>query len=105
MGALNSFCTDNTVANFSKYLIFCTIPCNLLLWGCDSWEILEATLDKLEVFLHINVRKILNITITMVIDKKIINQSLRELFFNIPTIRNQLAKQQLTFIGKVVSNS
>ena len=45
------------------------------------------------------------ITITMVIDEKITNQSLRKQFFDIPTIRNQLEKQQLTFIGKVVRNS
>ena len=31
MVALNSFWVDNTVDNFSKYLIFCAIPCNLLL--------------------------------------------------------------------------
>ena len=41
----------------------------------------------------------------MVIDKKITNKYLRKQFFNIPTIRNQLAKRQLTFIGKVVRNS
>ena len=68
MGYLNSFWVDNTVNNFSKYLIFCAFPYNLILWGCKSWEIREATLKKLEVFLHINVRKILKITITMVID-------------------------------------
>ena len=41
----------------------------------------------------------------MVIDEKITNQSLRKWFFNIPIIRNQLAKRKLTFIGKVVRNS
>ena len=41
----------------------------------------------------------------MVIDRKITNQSVRKRFFNIPTIRYQLAKQQLTFIGKLVRNS
>ena len=41
----------------------------------------------------------------MVIDEKITNQSVRKRFFNIPTIRYQLAKQQLTFIGKVVNKS
>ena len=56
----------------------------------------------MEVFLHINVRKILKITIIMVIDERITNQSLQKRFFNIPTIWNQLAKQKLTFIGKVV---
>ena len=38
-------------------------------------------------------------------DEKTTKQSLRKRFSNIPTIRNQLAKQQLTFIGKVVRNS
>ena len=41
----------------------------------------------------------------MVIDKKITNESVRKRFFSIPTIWYQLAKQQLTFIGKVVRNS
>ena len=105
MGALNIFWINNTVENLSKYLIFCAIPCNLLLWRCESWAIREATLKKLEVFLHRNVRKILKITITMVMDEKITFQSLRKQFFNIPTIRNQIAKRQLTFIGEVVRNS
>ena len=62
-------------------------------------------MQKLEVFLHINVRKILKITITEVIEDRITNDSLRVRFFNIPSIRNQIAKRQLTFIGKVVRNS
>ena len=37
IGYLNNFWTNNTVDNISKYLIFCAIPCNLLLWGCESW--------------------------------------------------------------------
>ena len=41
----------------------------------------------------------------MVIDEKIRNESVRKRFFNIPTIRYQLAKQQLTFFGKVVRKS
>ena len=41
----------------------------------------------------------------MVIDEKITNQSVRKRFFNIPTIRHQIVKRQLTFIGKVVRNS
>ena len=39
MGDLNNFWTNSTVDNLSKYLIFCAIPCNLLLWGCESWTI------------------------------------------------------------------
>ena len=91
---LNIFWVDNTVNSFSKYLFFCAIPCNLLLWGCESWEIGEATLKNLEVFIHRNVRKILKITITTAIEEKITNQSVKKRLFNIPTIRYQLAKQQ-----------
>ena len=40
----------------------------------------------------------------MVIDGKITNKSVQKQFFNIPTIRYQLAKRQLTFIGKVIRN-
>ena len=50
-------------------------------------------------------KKKLKITITMVIDEQITNESVRKRFFNIPTIWYQLAKRQLTFIGKVVRNS
>ena len=31
MGALKKFWADDTIDNFSKHLIFCAIPCNLLL--------------------------------------------------------------------------
>ena len=104
MGYLNHFWFDRAVDDYSKYLIFRAIPCNLLLWGCESWALREGTLRKLEVFLHRNIRKILGITITQVIDKRITNGSVRTRFFNIPTIRNKIAQRQLTFIGKVVRN-
>ena len=42
---------------------------------------------------------------TEVKEKRIINAEVRERFFNIPTIQNQIEKRQLTFIGKVVLNS
>ena len=105
MGALNHFWADPAVDDFGKYLIFRAIPCNLLLWGCESWAIREATMKKLEVLLHRNIRKILKIDIARVIDERITNISIRERFFDIPTIRNQIAQQQLNFIGKVVRNS
>ena len=99
MGALNHIWDDPAVDNFSKYLIFRAIPCNLLLWGCEIWAIREATMKRLEVFLHRNIRKIIKIYIAQVIEERITNISIRERFFDIPTIRNQIAHQQLTFIG------
>ena len=48
--------------------------------------------------------KNLGITITQMIDERIMNESIQTQFFDIPTIRNQIAQRQLTFIGKVVRN-
>ena len=104
MGELNNFWADPAVENFGKCLIFRAIPCNLLLWGCESWASSEATMKKLEVFLHRNIRKILKMDIAKVIEERITNISIRERFFDIPTIRNQIAHRQLTFIVKVVRN-
>ena len=64
MGALNHFWSDRAVDDYIKYPIFHAIPCNLVLWGCKSWALCKATLAKLEVFFHRNIRKILGITIT-----------------------------------------
>ena len=105
MDALNYFWNNNAINDYSNCLIFCAIPCNLLLWGCESWALREATLQKLEAFMHRNVRKILKITTTQIIEDRITNDSLRMRFFNIPSIRNQIAKRQLAFIGKVVRNT
>ena len=42
---------------------------------------------------------------TEVKEERIRNAEVRERFFNIPTIQNQIEKRQLAFIGKVVRNS
>ena len=104
MGALNHFRADPAVDKFSKYLIFRDIPCNLLLWGSKSRAIRKAKMKKLEVLLYRNIQKILIIDIARVIDEQITNISICEQFFDIPTICNQTAQRQLTFIGKVVCN-
>ena len=88
----------------SKYLIFTAIPCNLLIGGSESWDLLTSLLSKLEVFLHRSVRRILVIKMTEVKEERIRNAEVTERFFNTPNIQNQIAKRQLTFIGKVVRN-
>ena len=56
MRAMSDFGDDNHVDVYSKYLIFHAIPCNFLLWGCESWALRQTLLDALEVFLHRSVR-------------------------------------------------
>ena len=57
-------------------------------------------MDGLEVFLHQNVRRILQIKVRHGIEHQIKNEHVHKMFFNIPTIRNQIAFRQLTYIGK-----
>ena len=39
MGPLQHFWQDPSIDTHSKYLIFCAIPVNLLLLGCESWAL------------------------------------------------------------------
>ena len=64
MGALSKLWADASVENRSKYLIFPDIPTNLLLWGCEIWELQISLLKKLEVFLHRIIRRILDISMS-----------------------------------------
>ena len=105
MGGLSSYWNDKSVDLKSKYLIFMKIPCNLLLWGSESWALRTSLLSKLEIFLHRSVRRILGTRMTEVKEERIRNAEVRERFFNIPNVKNQIAKRQLAFIGKVVRNS
>ena len=104
MGALNPFWSNPAVDLKSKYLIFCAIPTNLLLWGCESWSLRKDLLRKLEVFFHRSIRRILGIRILQVKEERITNESVRTRFMQIPSLADQLAKRQLTFLGRIVRN-
>ena len=105
MGALTNFWENKSIDLHSKYLIFLAIPTNLLLWGCESWALRTTLRKKLDVFLHRSARRIMGVSMAEVRDKKITNEEIRKRFFNIPPIASQIAKRQLTFIGKAVRNS
>ena len=101
MGAISKIWKDDHVDLYSKYLLFRAIPCNLLLWGCESWYLRKTLLESLEVFLHRGIRRILRIKMSQVIGRHIKNASIREKFYNIPTIKNQIAFRQLTYLDKI----
>ena len=101
MGAISKIWKDDHVDLYSKYLLFRSVPCNLLLWGCESWALRKTLLDSLEVFLHRGIRRILRIRKSQVIDRHIKNASIREKFYNIPTIKNQIAFRHLTYLGNI----
>ena len=91
MGALDKFCTYASVDNHSKYLIFLVIHINLLLWGCESWALWTSLLEKLEVFLHRSIQRILGISMTKVKDKHLTNEIVRRKLFGILNIEEQIA--------------
>ena len=101
MGAMSKIWDDKHVDFYSKYLLFQAIPCNLLMWGCKSWALRKTLLESLEVFLHRGIRRILRIKMCQVIDRHIKNASIREKFYNLPTIKNQIVFRQLTYMDKI----
>jgi hypothetical protein len=59
MGALKNAWNSPHFNIWRKYLLFCAIPMNLLLWGCETWSMRKSLSNKLEVFLHQNIRGIM----------------------------------------------
>ena len=102
MGALKKVWDNPHLDTYSKYLLFRAIPMNLLLWGCETWSLREVLLKKLEVFLHRNIRRILAISMTRVQEERIRNEHVRDMFYDIPRVRNMIAARQMDFIGKVI---
>jgi hypothetical protein len=82
---------------YNKYLLFWAIPMNLLLWGCNTWSLRQSLLDKLEVFLHQSVQRILQISMTRVKDEGLRDCRVREMFYGIPCIQNMIAARQMDF--------
>jgi hypothetical protein len=87
---------------WSKYLLFRAIPMNLLLWGCETWLMRKALSNKLEVFLHRSIWKILCISMFRVKEEQIHNAHVRRMIYDIPCVGNMIAALQLDFLGKTV---
>jgi hypothetical protein len=102
MGALKNVWNSPHLDIWSKYLLFCAIPMNLLLWGCEAWSMRKSLSNKLEVFLHQNIQRILQVSMTKVREEEIQNKQVRRMFYDIPCVWNMIAACQLDFIGKTV---
>jgi hypothetical protein len=102
MGTLKEVWRNPHLNVYSKNLLFWAIPMNLLLWGCETWSLRQSLLDKLEVFFHRSVRRILQINMTRVKDQGLPNCRVREMFYAIPCVRNMIAARQMDFVGKMI---
>jgi hypothetical protein len=102
MGALKELWRNPHLDMYNKYLLFRAIPMNLLLWGAETWSLRKSHLDKLEVFLHRSIRRILQISMSTVQEQRLRNGKVRDMFYSIPCVRNMIAARQMDFVGKMI---
>ena len=102
MGALKELWRNPHLDMYNKYLLFRAIPMNLLLWGAETWSLRESQLDKLEVFLHRSIRRILQISMSTVQEQRLHNGKVRDMFYSIPCVRNMIMARQMDFVGKMI---
>ena len=102
MGALSNLWNCPYIDLKVKHSFFVAIPLNLLLWGCEAWALKEASLVKLDAFMHKSIRRILGISMQQVQDERLKNETVRKRFFNIPSTREVIAIRQSSFIGKIL---
>jgi hypothetical protein len=102
MGALKEVWQNQHLNIYNKYLLFWAIPMNLLLWGCKTWLLGQSLLNKLKVFLHQSIRRILAINMTCVKEEQIRNTKIRNIFYVIPDVEHMIAARQLDFMGKAI---
>ena len=91
MGALKELWRNPHLDMYNKYLLFRAIPLNLLLWGAETWSLRKSQLDKLEVFLHRSIQRILQISMSTVQEQCLRNGKVRVMFYSIPCVRNMIA--------------
>ncbi len=80
MGALTEVWRNPHLDAYNKYLLFQAIPMNLLLWGAKTWSLRKSQFDKLEVFLHRSIRRILHISMTTVHEQRLHNDKAQKCF-------------------------
>lgn len=102
MGMLKNVWDSKFVDKETKYLFFLAIPINLILWGCKIWALKVESINKLNVFIHRPVRRILGIKMQQVREEWITNKEVRERFFNIPDAKSMIAARELSYLGKMV---
>ena len=75
---------------------------NLLIWGAETWSLRKSQLDRLKVFLHRSIQRILQILMSKVQEDRIRNEKVRRMFYSIPCVRNMIAARQADFIRKMI---
>ena len=75
---------------------------NLLLWGAETWSLQKSQLDKLEVFLHRSIQRILQISMTKVRKQRLHNDKVQRMFYSTPCVCNMISAQKMDFVGEMI---
>ena len=102
VGALEEFFDRKEISIRAKYLVFMAIPVNLLLWGCESWALRKDLLLKIERSVNRNIRCILGINMTEVMEKHIKDKQIRAMLNNIPSMQTFIDVRSMQFLGKLI---
>ena len=102
-GLVNIWRNKHITKEFKK-LLYLKLPLNTALWGAESWTLtVESERKQYQQFHHGAIRKILNITMFEVEEKRITNRKVRESFDNIKNITEFIkARQLLTWLEHVL---
>jgi hypothetical protein len=82
VGGLTNFFLNKAVELFTKKLIFLAIPVNTVLYGYESWALKAQHIsNKLRVFFHRSICRILGINMRRVEHNRIKNEHIRNCFW------------------------
>jgi hypothetical protein len=98
IGAQNEFFFSRDVPLDIKLKLYLAILLNTILWGCESWALLDSDAKAIETFHHYSIRQILGISTRRVREERIKNGEVRSLFLNITYISDYIT------IGKTIQN-
>jgi hypothetical protein len=85
-----------------KKMLYIQLPLNTALWGAESWTLTAESERKLETFHHSSIRRIMNVSMFDVEEKRITNKQMRESFDNIRNIAEFVKERQLTWLEHVL---
>ena len=100
VGGLMNFFLNKDVDHFTKKLIFLAYPVNTVLHGCESWALKAQHINKLQVFFHRSIRRILGINMHRVEHDHIKNEHIRN-FFGVADIIDEIRLRQFHWLGKL----
>ena len=76
---------------------------SVLLWGAENWALTKSIEDRLEVFHHRSIRRILKIKMSRVKEERLSNEKVRGMFRKIRSVKEIIKHWKLTFLQHVVS--